>query len=467
MSTPQFAAIYARISSDQEGTGKGVERQLEDCRKLTAERGWSVAGEYVDNDVSAYSGKRRPAYERMLSDIVAGERDAVVVYHLDRLHRQPLELETFTRTCDASGLSHVATVTGDLDLGSDDGLFTARVLAAVAAKESARKSARMRRAYQQKAESGMPQVSRRPYGFELDGITHRPDEVAVIRESIARLLAGESLRSICINLNDDGMLTSTGREWQTQTMKRIVTNPRVAGLREYRGEVVGPGVWEPIVDETKRQRVLAAFEAKKMSARRSARTYLLSGMLRCGRCGNKLFSNIRKDSNTRRYVCLSGPDHGGCGRMSVVAEPVEQLLAAAVLFRLDSPQVADELAGRAARDERASGLQAALEVDQALLEELAREYSQGLLKMPIWRVAREPIEARIRTAQRQLAEATGTLAASAWIGQGAALRESWAQMNLDRQVAIVRSILDHAVVSPAKKGSSGFDPNRVDPRWLL
>jgi site-specific DNA recombinase len=49
------AAIYARISSDVDGSGLGVARQLEDCRKLAESLGWPVAEEYVDNDLSAYS----------------------------------------------------------------------------------------------------------------------------------------------------------------------------------------------------------------------------------------------------------------------------------------------------------------------------------------------------------------------------------------------------------------------------
>ncbi len=79
MTTVRAAAIYARISSDQDGRGLGVQRQVEDCRKLASERKWVVAEEYVDNDVSAYSGKARPAYRRMLADLAAGERDAVIV----------------------------------------------------------------------------------------------------------------------------------------------------------------------------------------------------------------------------------------------------------------------------------------------------------------------------------------------------------------------------------------------------
>ncbi len=80
-------AIYARISQDRDGEGLGVKRQLGDCREDAARRGWTVAEEYVDDDISAYSGKLRPAYERMLSDIEGRRRDAVMVWHMDRLHR--------------------------------------------------------------------------------------------------------------------------------------------------------------------------------------------------------------------------------------------------------------------------------------------------------------------------------------------------------------------------------------------
>src|SRR3954466_16015602 len=100
MTTVRAAAIYARISSDQDGRGQGVQRQVEDCRKLAHSRGWTVAEEYVDNDVSAYSGKPRARYQRMLDSLAAGRRDAVIVYNLDRLHRQPAEREQFVTLCE-------------------------------------------------------------------------------------------------------------------------------------------------------------------------------------------------------------------------------------------------------------------------------------------------------------------------------------------------------------------------------
>src|ERR1700712_2505050 len=153
---PNAVAIYARISQDRSGEGQGVGRQMEDCRAEAARRGWMVAEEYVDNDVSAYSGKVRPAFERMGDHVRDGLRDAVIVYNFDRLTRQPIELEHFAATCLAAGVRTLATVTGDVDLGNDDGMFTARLYAAFAAKESGRRSARVRRKMQANASEGLP-----------------------------------------------------------------------------------------------------------------------------------------------------------------------------------------------------------------------------------------------------------------------------------------------------------------------
>ncbi len=78
---PRAAAIYCRISRDDEGEAMGVDRQEQDCRRLAKARRWKVAEHvYIDNDVSAYSGKPRRAYERMLSAVEEGALDAIVTW---------------------------------------------------------------------------------------------------------------------------------------------------------------------------------------------------------------------------------------------------------------------------------------------------------------------------------------------------------------------------------------------------
>lgn len=122
------------------------------------------------------------------------------------------------------------------------------------------------------------------------------------------------------------------------------------------------------------------------SGRRSPRRYLLSGLLRCGRCGGKMYASRK---TTRRYVCLAGPDHGGCGRLTVVAEPLELLITEAVLDRLDSPQLAATLAGRVSDRADATGLADALATDQQQLDELASMLGKGEMTAREWRTARD------------------------------------------------------------------------------
>src|SRR6478736_4372336 len=86
--TPLPAAIYCRISRDREGAGLGVERQEADCRALAERLGWEVAAVFVDNDISAYSGARRPQYDLMLAAVREGEIKGIVAWHPDRLHRR-------------------------------------------------------------------------------------------------------------------------------------------------------------------------------------------------------------------------------------------------------------------------------------------------------------------------------------------------------------------------------------------
>ena len=137
-------------------------------------------------------------YAAMVSDLAAGVRDAVIVYNLDRLHRRPAELEEFVGLCERVGVRQVATVTADIDLGNDDGLFMARIFAAFAAKESGRKSARMKRKYEQNAQQGLPHGPARAFGYEPDKIIIREREAAVVRELVGRVIAGESVRALTV-----------------------------------------------------------------------------------------------------------------------------------------------------------------------------------------------------------------------------------------------------------------------------
>lgn len=460
-------AIYARISQDREGAGLGIERQLSDCRAHAERRGWTVAEEYVDDDISAYSGRRRPAYERMLEDIADGHRDAILAWHMDRLHRRPIELEELARMCERAGVTTLETVNGAFDLGTGDGMLVARMLAAVAANESDSKRRRGRRKSREIAESGRPHMggSMRPFGFQEDRITHRPDEAQAIRTIADRLLAGESLTSICRSLEADGVTTVTGNTWRTPVLRQLMLNPRIYGIRVHQGQPLGPAVWEPIITPDKGEALRLLLTNPDRRTNRTARRYLLSGMCRCHLCGTVMYSVPRYE--TRRYLCRSGHDFGGCGRMAVAAVPLEQIISEAVLQRLDSPTLHDAMAGRVQDGGMARELSDQIAADTAQLEELADLYSERAITAPEWKRAREAIEVRRAAARRRLSGLSGTRNIDAYIGNGAALRAQWADLNLNRQRAIVQALVDHVEILPGTRGTRAVAIDRVQPIWRL
>ncbi len=135
---------------------------------MAERRGWIVAQVYCDNDVSADSSRPRPAYAQLLADIEAGLVDAVIVWALDRLHRRPAELEHFFEVCDRAGVTRLASVAGDVDLGTNDGRFHARILGAVAKKENDDRRRRIQRAALQAAEQGrVAGGGTRPFGYTV------------------------------------------------------------------------------------------------------------------------------------------------------------------------------------------------------------------------------------------------------------------------------------------------------------
>lgn len=443
-----------------------MQRQVKDCRALASAQGWTVGDEYVDNDVSAFSGKRRPEYERMLADLRDGLRDGVIVYHIDRLTRMPIELEQFAGVVQAAGVTQVRFVTGDTDLSTADGLLFARLLGNFAAKESADKSRRIRRKMLENAEAGLPHGSwMRPFGYEPDKVTIRESEAGALREVVARFIAGEALRSLCRWLDGEGMVTPAGGPWRTTTLRNILRAGRIAGLRDHNGQVIGPAVWPGIISQDERRQVLAVFEQRRRTGRRAVQTYLLTGLLRCGKCGGRLFSSRRVDA--RRYVCLSGPDHRGCGHLTVVADPVERLLADAVLYRLDTAELRRALTGAKSRDKDAARMADDLGRLRARLDELAGMFGAGQVTRREWLAARRPIEAAIEQAERRIDHQAGTGQLRALAGQGDRLREQWGTLGLNRQHAIVSTVLDHAVIAPGTPGARSLDPARVQPAWRL
>jgi len=461
-------ALYARISRDPTGDMLGVTRQLEDCRAEAERRGWTVAGEYVDDDTSAFSGKPRPEYERLLGDIKDGAVDAVIVYRMDRLHRRPLDLEHFADVCKQAGLTDLVSLQGEYDMGKSDGLFVARLMASVAAHESHVKSERIKRKFLQNAETGEPYMGggHRPFGYQDDRKTPLEPEASAFREAAARVLAGETLYSVAASLEARGITGTKGSKMTPSALRSLLLRPRNYGMRVHQGQILGPGTWEPLIsaEDGERLRLLLTDPARRKN--RAARRYLLSGLLRCGKCGATLLSSPR--GQVRRYACgIQSTKHDPCKGTYITAEPLEALIADAVLTRLDSPELRVALT-RTDDGARVSAAGDEIAKVQARMNDAAAMFADGEISREEWKEVRDRLEAHLEVHRRELARLTRHDAAYTFAGQGADLKTQWSTLTLSKQVAIVKAVIDHVVITSARpEARQKFDPLRVHPQWRL
>jgi site-specific DNA recombinase len=455
------AAIYCRISKDRIGAGLGVQRQESDCRELAARLGLEVTGVYVDNDLSAYSGKPRPAYLRLLEDIGAGRVGAVVAWHSDRVHRSPSELEEYISRCEARDVPTFTVTAGELDLTTATGRMHARIAGAVARHEVEHSIERQRSAKLQNATDGKFSGGRRPYGYESDGVTVRPAEAKVVAEVTDAILVGSSLRAQVARLSDAGHLTSTGKPFTATELRRVLVRPRNAGLRQHRGEVVGKAVWPALVPEEKWRAVVSMLtDPGRRTSFSTARKWLLSNLATCGVCGGKLRAVMLR--STRGSVPSYACNVGKCvGRN---AAELERFVEGVIIARLKRADAID-LLRPAAPEVDVAGLRSEEAALRQRLDDLADD-----LELDERTLAR-----RTRALNDRLSAIADTLAQA---GRGNVLAgvvdapdvdAAWERLDLDRKRAIIDFFADVVVHRTAKgrpkgwkPGESYFDPSTVD-----
>ena len=240
---------------------------------------------------------------------------------------------------------------GDYDLTTAEGRFTARIVGAVARKESEDRSRRVRRKHLELAEQGRP-ASHLGCGVRDEA------ERELVREAAGRVLAGQGLITIARDWNRRGVGGATASPWTAPTLRKILLSARIAGLREHgadpRGRVLGaltPAVWEGAIDRSTWDHVRAVLlNPERLTLGNTPTKYLLMGLIFCGACGGRMFSRQR-DDHTKRYVCAGRhPGH----QLTIVAQPVDDLVARRVLELLTTPAFRDAVLARSGPSDEGS-----------------------------------------------------------------------------------------------------------------
>jgi site-specific DNA recombinase len=452
MTTGARVAVYLRQSLDQTGEGLAVDRQRKACEQFCSARGWTVAATYTDNSASASNGTRRE-FEAMLVDAASGRFAVIVAWALDRLSRTVKDMERLVELAEVRGV-RVATVSGDIDLTTDQGRLVGRILAAVARGEVERKAERQRLAHSQRAEAGRPPTGGwRLVGYSADGMQIVPAEADLIRQGFELVLAGGSIRSVMRLWNDGGLTTARGRPWQPYSVRDALRNPRFAGLSVLRGEVVGVGAWPPIVPRETYQAVRAILDDESRRTRPSGppRTHLLSGLARCGVCGAVVRAGGQSNRGGRTYRCSS--------RKHFVrrAEVIEEYVEAVIVARLARPDIAELVAQHDRPD--VQGLHAEASTLRTRRDQLAEAFAAGEITRSQLVAGSRRIEARLGELEGQLAAVARTSALSAFVTADD-VRAVWDGLDVDRRRAVIAELCS-VTIHPSGRGAKRFDPESV------
>jgi site-specific DNA recombinase len=473
---PVRAAVYTRISSDDDTRtkGMGVARQEEACRALVASRGWEVAEVYVDNNLSAskqtkdrrsmdmaYIRGARPAFDRLLEDLESGLIDRVVALAQDRLCRRPDELEAITRRMRAAGLRCIDTVTdGEVNIGTTTGRTLARVKGAMDMAYSEYISDKVKEKKSELARDGMPSGGgTRAYGYARDGVTIDRAEAKIVREAARRILKGDTLYAIAMDLNGRGVPTVTGRMWTQHTLRGILTSHRVAGIRAHHGEEVGQAAWPGILDRATWESVSAVLAAATPRRHGGVVPRLLTGVLVCGRCGTTMYAGT--NNRKRAYACRRSDGMDGCGKLAVVAEPVEEIVVEAVLRTLDTPALA-----RAVK-QVPRGVTVDVDALEGRLVELAELWADGELTKAAYLAAKRRIDDQLAAGRAQLtASAASVNAATPYVGKPGLLRSRWPRLTDEQRREVIAAVVDQITIAPVEvRGRHTFDPTRISVTW--
>lgn len=460
-------ATYSRISQDKTGAGMAVENQLAAIKEWAEANGHTLGTAYTDNDLSATSGKVRPAFERLLRD----NPPAVVVWHQDRLLRVSKDLE---RVLDA-GMTIYSVVAGSLDLSTPQGRAVARTVTAWNTYEGEQKAARQKLRNSADAEAGKWHYARPVFGNDRVTGALIPDEAEAIRTAAADLVEDRTtFYQISKTWNAAGFRTplskgAGGKEWEPGTVRNFFTKPRLIGERVYKGETHTMEGWEPVLDRETFQSIQQLIEANRTGKRgvQGARNmpHLLTGIATCEKCGKGLNVQYRGGKGSAKAYRCTTPGH-----VSRVALPLEKWIVEKFLYlllhegadRIVHPEAADtssklRMERIALKREHEAWLDEAIDagLSPAVIGKKETAHTKKLAELDA-----RLLETLRETSFAMLIEEVPTAPQLMW--------ERWETVPMDKKRAVIQSLFSSIVVRPGPQGAR-FKPEyvRLSPTPLM
>ena len=321
---PTPAALYARVSSNRQDVDLSVSAQLRALRDYAEKNGYVVAREYVDE---AESGRiaDRPQFRKMLDEASKPNSPfhEILVWKFSRFTRKREHAVAFKSMLRKRGIK-VVSITEHAD-DSPTGKLMEAIIESVDEFYSENLAQEVTRGMREAAIRGFWVSTYAPFGYRKvsvqDGAKKRPklelDPPAdsVIRRIFQMALQGKSTLDITKTLNGEGIPTSTGKHWLKSTVHRILSNEAYTGTlvwgvdaKDGAPPVRVEDAFPAIVTKQEFRRITRSLRSKapaRVNPRRASSPYLLSGLVKCEKCGKALTAAEAKSGKYSYYVCHS------------------------------------------------------------------------------------------------------------------------------------------------------------------
>lgn len=304
------AALYLRVSSEEQVEGFSLDGQREHLTGFARTSGYEVAGVYTDAGISGKDMEHRPDLLRLLADAKDGKFDIVLVWKTNRLSRRLKDLLVILETFEGTGVAYRSATEPQYETATPAGRLMMQMLGAIGEFE--------RNTIIENVKMGMRQRSREgrwsgtaPLGYRLvDGDDGKgaclevvPGDAALVKRIFSMYAEGRGLKSIANALNHAGHRTQTGKHFGIFAVKSILHNPAYLGLvreagngngRHVPGEALDldaliKGIHEPIITRRLWNLVHTIYQVRSGTVERTwGRQFPLTGLLRCPECGSAM-----------------------------------------------------------------------------------------------------------------------------------------------------------------------------------
>jgi len=364
--------IYGRVSTEEQArSGFSIDFQVREGKKKA---GTEVVKLYLDEGISG-EFLERPELNRLRQDVKDGIITKVIVLDPDRLARKLMLQLIITDELERRGVELVF-INGDYAKTPEGQLFYS-MRGAIAEFEKAKINERMTRGRREKAKQGKVIKNGHIYGYNFD----KENSEYVINEQESRVVQliynlftrpndiAKGINGIAVYLTDQEIPTKRGAKvWHKQVVRQILMNEAYTGVliqNKYNTEGMLGNKHRPDGEKipvrlrpqeewiySKCPQIITKFqfeqaqkllvEARRRFDRDGLKQYLLSGLVRCGVCGNTMTG--RKQKNWSKYVFeyndiknTSGAKNKGCG-MRIKCETLDNIVWDRVHAWLSQPE---------------------------------------------------------------------------------------------------------------------------------